>query len=228
MSFLWNSKGYVLHLAVVAVAFLDPSVQAFFAHNPLYAMVGLAVWGSILHWANGKLSVPATAGKIMGAFLAVSFLGLSVMGCSATQSAQKFSQVFAGILNVAQADEPALSPADAAIVNHWVTLGQTLDGQLNTCIGTTGGNKAKIAGCITSFGSGLTNSAELAQLRILSPSAQTKIQIVATAVTLAVNAALTQFGGTSQPAPAIAPTLATAAELHMLSAQLVAEGYQLQ
>lgn len=165
--------------------------------------------------------------KLFSAFLAVSF-SLVLVGCSATQSAQKFSQVFAGILNVAQADEPALPPADALIVNHWVTLGQTLNAQLNTCINTTGGNKTKIAACITAFGSGLTNPAELAQLRILNPGTQTKIQVIATAVILAVNAALTQFGGAAQPVPTVAPAPATAAELHYLSAQLEAEGYQLQ
>lgn len=152
-------------------------------------------------------------------FLALSF-PIFLAGCNSTQTAQKFSTVFAGILSVAQADEPALPAVDAAIVNHWVTLGQTLDAQLNTCITTTGGKKAKIAGCITGFGSGLTNQAELAQLRILTPGTQTKIQVIATAVVLAVNAALAQFGGAPQATPVVSPAPATSAQLHQLSARL--------
>lgn len=165
--------------------------------------------------------------RLLLAFLAVSF-SVALIGCNATSAAQKFSNIFAGILSVAQADEPALPASDAGIVNHWVTLGQTLDAQLNSCITITKGNKAKIAGCITAFGSGLTNTAELAQLRILTPATQSKIQVIATAVVLAVNAALAQFGGAARSMPAVSTKPATSAELHELSARLEAEGYQLQ
>lgn len=222
MQFLLKAKGYILHYLIIGIAFLDPSVQAYFAAHTLYAMVGLALWGSILHWANGKLTVPPA--KLVMLALCLLCVG-TMVGCNAQQAAQTTSNVINGILNIAQAEEAALSPTDSAIMTPWVNLGFTLDSQLNTCINAAGGTKAKLASCITGFTSGLLSPAELAQLRILSPAVQTKVQIVATAVIIAVNGALTQFGAAAQPNPTVAAVPATHAELHELSARLEAEGY---
>lgn len=55
-AFLWKAKGYLIHYGLVGVVFLDPSVKAWFAGHPAYAIVGAFGWGTVLHWAQGKLA----------------------------------------------------------------------------------------------------------------------------------------------------------------------------
>lgn len=55
-AFLWKAKGYLIHYGLSAVIFLDPSVHAWLAAHPGYSAIGLLVWGTILHVANGKLA----------------------------------------------------------------------------------------------------------------------------------------------------------------------------
>lgn len=142
--------------------------------------------------------------KLLVSLVIVPVLLLS--GCNAYQTAQRFETVLAGIISIAQAEEGALPPADAAIVKQWTDLGVTLDSQLNACImvaGQHGGKGATFAGCFNTFASGLASPAELAQLRVLSPGAQKKAQLYVTAAILGVNAALTAFKVAEQPVPQI-------------------------
>jgi len=162
----------------------------------------------------------------MKTFFAVCVLTitLSLTGCSAQQTAQNISNVLGGILNIAQQEEQALGQADAAILSHWVTLGLTLKGQTDTCIGAAGNTKAKLATCLTAFVGGLLSPQELAGLRIMSTASQKKVQLYATAALIAINGALTQWGQPAQPNPTIAVAPSTA-EVRRLSAQLQLEGY---
>lgn len=148
----------------------------------------------------------------------------TMSSCSAQQTAQNISNVVGGILNIAQAEEPALPQADAAVITPWIALGFTLQGQANTCIAAAGNTKSKLATCLTAFVGGLLSPTEMAQLRILSPAAQKKVQLWATACLIAINGALTNWGQSPQPNPTLA-TGPTAAELNVLSAQLRLEGY---
>lgn len=149
---------------------------------------------------------------------------LTMTGCTAQQTAQNISNVVAGILSIAQQEEQALPPADVAVMTPWVTLGISLNAQTNTCIAAAGNTKAKLATCLTTFVGGLLSPQELAQLRILSPATQKKVQLYATAALIAINGALTQWGQPAQPNPTIAPAT-SAADLRVLSAQLRAEGF---
>jgi hypothetical protein len=142
-------------------------------------------------------------------FLAVPvLLALSCVGCSqsAYTTATKFQVVIAGILNIVQADVPALPAADQPIASQWLATGQTLDTQLASCItaGGTNGNVATFGACFNVFAAGLTSPAELAQLRILSPASQAKVELWATAAILAVNGALTIYQLATHPQPQIA------------------------
>ena len=119
---------------------------------------------------------------------------LTLSGCSAQQTAQNISNVVGGILSIAQQEEQALPSADVAVMTPWVTLGISLNAQTNTCIAAAGNTKAKLATCLTTFVGGLLSPQELAQLRILSPATQKKVQLYATAALIAINGALTQWG----------------------------------
>ena len=134
--------------------------------------------------------------------LAVSF---GTISCNALATAQNFSNVLGGIIAVAQADIPALPPADGAILTTWTNLGVSLDGQLNTCIGALGnsGKTAQFLGCFNAFASGLLNPTELAQLRIVSAGSQSKVQLYVTAAVLGLNAALVFYKGVSQTPPVV-------------------------
>lgn len=151
-----------------------------------------------------------------------------LIGCSAQQTAVNFSNVLVGILNIAQAEETALPPQDSAIITPWVALGFTLDNQLNTCINAVpaAAKKAAFASCFTAFASGLLNPTELAQLRILTASSQSKVELWATAAIIGVNAALAAFGGVAQPMPVIS-TPPAVAQLNNLRLELRSEGYGL-
>ena len=148
---------------------------------------------------------------------------LSAVGCNATTAAQDFANVITGILNIAKAEIPALPPADGAIVTEWTTLGTTLDGQLQSCITaatTAGGKKPAFLACFNTFAGGIASPAELAQLRVLSPGSQSKVQLWVTAIILGVNAALTSFGGAPAATPTVAGVQPTHAELAQLARRL--------
>jgi hypothetical protein len=157
------------------------------------------------------------------------FVGIvAVAGCNATADAQHFESVLNGIIQIAQAEVPALPPADGAILKQWTDLGVTLDAQLRGCIaGNTGGKTATFLACFNSFAAGIASPAELAQLRILSPASQSKVQLYVTAAILGVNAALVAFKGTAAPVPQVGSAPAPSnAELRGLAKQLnVSYGY---
>jgi hypothetical protein len=160
--------------------------------------------------------------KLLASLLLVTVL---IVGCTAQQAAQTASAVIQGILNIAQAEENSLPPQDAAVMTNWVNLGNTLEGQLNSCIQDAAGHvlSTTFAGCFNSFAGGLLNPGELAELRIMSGGSQTRVQVIATAIIVGVNGALTAYKAATQPTPVIAPTPATSAELLEIRREVFAQ-----
>jgi hypothetical protein len=147
---------------------------------------------------------------------------LLASGCNALTTAQNFENVITGILNIAKAEIPSLPPADGAILAQWSGLLTTLNGQLQTCITSAGSSakKATFLACFNAFAVGATNPTELAQLRLLSPGSQQKVELWLTAAILGVNAALEAFGGAQQIPPVITSQIPSKGDLNALARQL--------
>lgn len=151
-------------------------------------------------------------------------------GCSATTEAQKIQSVVDGIVHIIAVDVPALPPQDASVAQPWTALLVSLDSQLDSCVAnatTSGGKKATFLACFNSFAAGVENPQELAQLRIMSPASQTKVEIWATAVILAVNTALTDWGSAAQPTPVVTSAPVANVDLYNLEQELAANGVEL-
>ena len=123
------------------------------------------------------------------AVFALFAVSLGMSGCNPYSDATKAETVISALLNIAKAEEPVLSPADAAILTPWVNLGTTLNGQLQTCIaaGGTMGKSGTFTTCFNAFAAGLLNPTELAQLRLLSASSQGRVQEIVSGVVVAIN-----------------------------------------
>jgi hypothetical protein len=135
-------------------------------------------------------------------------------GCTALQYAQDASKGITIVLDIAKAEQGLVPAADQVGYSGFVSLAQSLDSQLKTCI-TAGGTTAALATCFNTFASGLASSAELAQLRILSPATQAKVQKYLTGVIIGANI---YFDAVKKPAlvpPAVGPA-PTAAEMQGL------------
>jgi hypothetical protein len=129
---------------------------------------------------------------------------LLTSGCN-QQGAQKAESVITLVLNVAQADSDLVPSADLSIYNSFVSLGQTLNSQLNTCIN---GTKPSFSSCFNAFASGLTSPTELARLRLMSAKTQSKVQLIVAAIITAVNIVTTFV------TPTLTSTPTTSSELH--------------
>ena len=150
------------------------------------------------------------AGKL--ALIAV--LCFSMAGCNGLATATKAQNVITAVLTVAKAEVALVPPQDQAGYTNFVNLGITLDGQLGNCItnvkGLMGmGTGPKFAACFTTFASGLTTPAELAQLRILSTGTQGRVGLYLTGIVAGVNLIV------AFTAPAVAPP-PTAQQMHDL------------
>lgn len=143
---------------------------------------------------------------------------LLISGCSSYQKAQTAYNVVEGILNVAKAELPALplAPGEVVVVSGYIGLAGELNDQYLACINNAQNTmiptKGKFLDCLGIFAAGLNDPKELAQLRVLSPTAQHRAQIVATALTVGVNATIVALGGQGSNPPVIGNP-PTAAEL---------------
>lgn len=143
--------------------------------------------------------------------------------CNATATANKAEQIISAVLQTAKVEASAIPPADQAAYNNFVALGLNLDGQLKTCINNVGGimgKGAKFASCFNTFASSLLSPQELAQLRIISTSAQQKVQLYVTAVVAGVNV-IVQF-----KTPQISAAAVTTAERQELLLKVYAQDPQ--
>lgn len=143
--------------------------------------------------------------------------GLALAGCSAQQKALDVYNVLEGIVAVAQAEAPNIPVADQATYNSLVALAGTLDDQLHVCITASGTKSAKLLACFNAYAAGLASPTELAQLRILSPATQHKVQLYVTSIVAGVNVAVRFYGGSQVAVPAVAPAPATKAEMRELA-----------
>jgi hypothetical protein len=160
--------------------------------------------------------------KISKIFLALSLsVLLPIAGCNHYADAQNTVAVIGEIISTAQSDLPSLEAAglfsatEATAVTNYLNGAQKLDVQTGTCLASIGANGAKAAllACFTAFASGLVSPAELADLRILNPKAQAKVQLWVTAISLAINTGAAFFGGAATPAPQIAALPTSRSEL---------------
>jgi len=147
------------------------------------------------------------------ALAAVVLVCFGIGACNAQQTALKAQAVVSATLKVAAAEETLVPTADQAAFTSWISLGNTLNGQLATCITNVSGlvgKSAKFASCFTTFASGLLSSAELAQLRLLSAGTQAKVQLYVTAIVTGIDIVV------ALQTPAVAQTQPTPASLHAL------------
>lgn len=136
----------------------------------------------------------------------VLIMPIGVSGCNSLSDATRAQNAITAVLQIAKAELPAIPMQDQAAYTNWVNLGISLDTQLGTCItGVSGlmGKGAQFAACFTAFATGFLSTAELAQLRLLNPVTQGKVQLYATAAITAVNLAIALWDGTAQPAPVV-------------------------
>lgn len=115
-------------------------------------------------------------------------IGLS--SCNGQANAQKAQQIIYAVFRTAQLEESAVPTADQAAYTNFVNLGLGLNSQLSTCISNVSGltgKAAKFAACFNTFASGLLAPGELAQLRLLSPATQAKVQLYVTAAVAGIN-----------------------------------------
>lgn len=146
----------------------------------------------------------------------VVLLSISMTACSASQ-ANKTEAVIEAIINVAKAETPLIPVADQAAYTNYLTLATTLDSQLGTCIVQASGimsTSGKISACFTVFAEGLTSPQELALLRVLNANTQSKLQLYIGGIIAAVNVIV------AFTTPQIAPTPASAEEMHGLGLQV--------
>lgn len=158
----------------------------------------------------------------------------SMAGCSGYQKAQAVYNVIESIVNVAQADLPALqaagvfSPGEAPIIGGYVQLVGTLNGQYGACItnaqNSTLATSGKFVGCLNVFSAGLADPKELASLRLLNPRAQSKVQLWAAALQIGLNVGLSNFGAPQPQTPVIATVAPTVAELHQFASNVGYKG----
>jgi hypothetical protein len=148
---------------------------------------------------------------------------LIVSGCNGLSAATKAQNAITDVLNIAKAEVSLVPTQDLAIYTNFVNLGITLDGQLATCNAAVSGimgKNSQFTACFNAFATGLTSPAELAQLRLLSPGTQSKVQLYAVAIITGVNLALSFFGNSVIPAPVVAATPTSSQDLQALRSQL--------
>lgn len=145
----------------------------------------------------------------------VSCIGLT--SCNSQADAQNAQRIIYAVLRTAQVEEPAVPAADQAAYTKFVNLGLSLASQLSTCISNVSGftrKGAKFASCFNTFASGLLAPGELAQLRLLSPATQAKVQLYVTAAVAGINVIV------SFAQPQIASEPVSTVALHALGRRL--------
>lgn len=146
----------------------------------------------------------------MRKFLPILFVvSLGLSGCGTPANvAQTAVNVIQGILNVAKAEQPLMPVGDQVAYGNYITAVQTANSTLAMCNASissvTLNASSKFLACFNSFAKVISDPATLAQLRIISAGSQGKAESIITGVVVAVNAAVTYFGGATVPTPAVA------------------------
>lgn len=214
-------KWWMAHLTLlgIIVAIVSPSVQQVIVLYPKSTFVVLLAWSYVCKVTQSPLTVvkpSALSGLIL--MLCASLVFTPLYGCNAQSDAQKAENVIQGILNVASSDIAVVPTADQLAFKNYFALAQTLLNQTESC--TNGlsslSKSASFLACFNTFTAGLLSSSELAQLRLLSTTTQSRVQLYVTAIVTAVNVAVNYFGGSAVSTPAIAATPVTSGELNAL------------
>lgn len=149
---------------------------------------------------------------------------LLLTGCDGFKVSQGVHAGVASGIVLAQDELPGLeatnivSAIEATVITGYLNLATTLNAQFDSCYTnanqTAVKSNAKFLACLNIFSVGLNDPKELAQLRILNPKASAKVQLWSGFIVGSINLAITQLGGMVTPAPVIAPTSPTSAELN--------------
>lgn len=137
----------------------------------------------------------------------VSMVGMT--GCTASTVAQRAETSISVAVAVAQAEAPLIPVADQAGYNGFVALAVGLNTQLSACVSNASGimgRSSKFLACFNAFAAGVASPAELAQLRLLSPSVQAKVQVYVAAIVAGVNVAVVALGGKAVASPSVSPS----------------------
>ncbi len=166
--------------------------------------------------------------SIRKVFLSVSLsAALFLAGCTPGQVASRAQAAINAALQIAAVEVSVVPAADQTAYKGFVALGQSLDAQLATCISNVSGitgKAAKFLSCFNTFAQALLSPTELAQLRILSPATQAKVQLYVTAIVAGINIGIAAFGGTAVTPPAVGAA-PTASELAPIEAAMHRAAY---
>lgn len=128
------------------------------------------------------------------------------VGCNAATVSQKAEAAINIAVSVAKAEQPFIPAADQQGYTGFVALLAGLNGQLDTCnanVSGMTGKGAKFLACFNAFAAGLGSPQELAELRLMSPQTQAKVQIYVAAIVAGVNIAVPALGGKQVAAPVV-------------------------
>jgi hypothetical protein len=171
-------------------------------------------------------------GGIMQKGILICLVALMMSGCSNYKTAETAYHVMESLLAIATAEIPQLqasgiySDSDTALANRYLTAVGNLNDQYEACLSnaqnTTLNKKSKFLDCLSVFTAGLTDPAELAALRVMSPKAQQKFSLYVVAFQVGLNAAIQALGGQVSPPVQVSSTTApTKAELDELKQNIL-------
>ena len=148
--------------------------------------------------------------------LAVLVALVALVGCKEQPKIVVALGVVGNVFTLAQDDLPSLqvagvlTAADVKAFGNWLTAGQTLLAQGQTCVNGLGasGSASALAACVNAFATGLLSPAEQANLRIISPGAQKKVTLYVTAIVLATNFAAQIVNAVQSQTPPVGSTAA--------------------
>jgi hypothetical protein len=157
--------------------------------------------------------------KKLGIFAACALLALSLGGCSTQSKVSADLAIIGTVIGLAQSDIPSLvsagklSASDGTALGDYLGGADALLGQAQVCVNTlgSGGKAVDLLSCVNDFGVGLLSPSEQADLRLISPAAQSQVTIYVTAIVLADNVAIALLGGTPVAIPVVGSAPAASA-----------------
>jgi hypothetical protein len=159
--------------------------------------------------------------SLLAIALSLSMFGMTA--CNKYSIAVGVSNGINALLQVAQAEAQEVPAQDQQTYNGFVSLGQTLHTQLNTCLTAANssilGKSGKFLACFNAFVQGLTSPTELAQLRVMNPATTSRVQRILTGFIIGVNVGIGTFGGTQATTPSVSAQATTPEELNALAAE---------
>lgn len=173
-----------------------------------------------------------------GVIVTALLLCLSLVGCSAFNVATGVNKAVTEGVILANGELPAfvtaglVTAAEEPVAQGYINFVSNLNTQYESCIqnaqNTMLKNAGKFVACLNIFSAGLSDKTELAALRVLNPKAQAKAQIWAGFFQAAINVAVIDLRGMSNPAPQIAPMTATTADIKSFAEQAGLKAYTIE